>query len=123
MWVIAKRHSVEARVSATPTQTQYGHDLLGHRHFPRKKKAAVPVQTHNCHLALSGLPKNGSRWHVPACAVAPHASGRLSSDREDRRPYPTIFILWGVELACMTLLVIQGSELAEAPGSWSRIEA
>ena len=56
-------------------------------------------------LALSGLQKNGSRWHVPACAFAPHASGMPSSDREDSRLYLTIFILWGVEPLYMTLLV------------------
>jgi hypothetical protein len=52
--------------------------------------------------------KNGSRPPKPACAFAPHASGTLSSDREDSRIYFTIFILWGVELACMALLVTKG---------------
>ena len=80
-------------------------NILGLRHFPRKKKAAVPVKARKCPLALSGLQKNGSRWPVPACAFAPHASGTPSSDREDSRLYLTIFILWGVEPVCMTLLV------------------
>jgi hypothetical protein len=42
--------------------------------------------------------------------------------REHVTLYPTIFISWGAELVCMTLLVMQGGELAEAPGRWSRIE-
>jgi hypothetical protein len=74
-------------------------------HFPRKKKAAEPVKARSCPLAFSGLQKNGSRWLVPVCAFAPHASGMLASDQEDSKLYPTIFILWGVEPLCMTLLV------------------
>src|SRR3712207_4238167 len=71
------------------------HSALGH--IPRKEEAAVPVWARTCPLAPSGLPKNRSRWHVPACTFAPQASGRPSSDREDRRRYPTLFIRWGVE--------------------------
>ena len=56
-------------------------------------------------LAFSGLQKNGSRWAVPACAFAPHASGMLAGNREDSKLYRTIFILWGVESLYMTLLV------------------
>ena len=74
-------------------------------HFPRKKKAAVPVKARTCPLALSGLQKNGSRPPKPACAFAPHASGTPSSNREDSGLYLTIFILWGAEPICMTLLV------------------
>ena len=74
-------------------------------HFPRKKKAAVPVKARNCPLAFSGLQKNESRWSVPACAFAPHASGMLASDREDNTLYLTIFILWGAESLYMTLLL------------------
>jgi hypothetical protein len=80
-------------------------NFLALGHFPRKKKAAVPVRARSCPLALSGLQKNGSRWPVPTCAFAPHASGMLASDREDSRLYLTIFIPWGAELVCMTLLV------------------
>ena len=78
-------------------------------HFPRKKKAAVPVRARSYPLAFSGLQKNGPRWPVPTCAFAPHASGMLASDREDCRLYLTIFIRWGVGPICMTLLVIQGN--------------
>jgi hypothetical protein len=74
-------------------------------HFPRKKKAAVPVKARKYSLALSGLQKNGSRWPVPACAFAPHASGTPFSNREESRLYRTIFIRWGVESLYMTLLV------------------
>jgi hypothetical protein len=81
--------------------------MLGLRHFPRKKKAAVPIKARKCPLALSGLQKNGSWSPLPACAFAPHASGTPSSDREDSGLYRTIFILWGVEPVCMTLLVRQ----------------
>jgi ADP-ribosylglycohydrolase len=66
---------------------------------------AVPVRAHQYPLALSGLHKNGSRWHVPAGTFAPHASGMPSSDREDSTLHPTIFILWGVEPVDMTRLV------------------
>jgi tetratricopeptide (TPR) repeat protein len=74
-------------------------------HIPRKEEAAVPVWARTCPLTPSGLPKNRSRWHVPACTFAPQASGRPSSDREDSRLYPTIFIRWGVEPVYMMLLV------------------
>ena len=43
----------------------------------------------------------------------------LTSDREDSKLYRTIFIRWGVESLYMTLLVMKGGKLAEAPGSWS----
>ena len=75
------------------------------RHFPRKKKAAVPVKARKYPLTLSGLQKMGPGVPVPACTFAPQASGTPSSDREDSRLYRTIFILWGVEPVCMTLLV------------------
>jgi hypothetical protein len=74
--------------------------------FPRKKKAAGPVRARKCPLALSGLQKNGSRWPVPVCTFAPHASGMPSSDREDSTLHLTIFIRWGVEPVYMTLLVL-----------------
>jgi hypothetical protein len=75
------------------------------RHFPRKKKAAVPVKARKCPLALSGPQKNASPSPKPACAFAPQASGTSSSNREDSKLYLTIFILWGAELLCMMLLV------------------
>jgi hypothetical protein len=55
---------------------------------------------------------------VPACTFAPQASGTPSSDREDSRLYRTIFILWGVELVCMTLFVMKIGEagLKAVPG-------
>jgi hypothetical protein len=68
------------------------------------------------------MQRHGSRWPVPACALAPHAKGMLASDRVGRKLYCTIFILWGVESLYMTLLVTRGGKLAEAPGHWSGIE-
>ena len=90
--------------------SQHGQNLLAHRHFPRKKKAAVPVKARSCPLAFSGLQKHRSRWPATACAFAPHASGMLASDREDSKLYLTMFIWWGAELLCMMLLVVTGDD-------------
>jgi hypothetical protein len=113
------RHWARPRESAEFPTSVKG---VGSSSLPTKKESRCTSQGTQLPLALSGLQKNGSRWPVPACTFAPHASGTPSSDWEDSKLYLTIFILWGVERVCMALLVTWGDELAEAPCRWSGIE-
>ena len=81
--------------------------MLAHRHFPRKKKAAVPVQAQKYPLTPRGLQNiigpSGMYWHAlsrPMRVAGHSATGRITC-----MILPFI-IRWGVEQVYMTLLVI-----------------
>lgn len=78
-------------------------------HFPRKKKAAVPVQAQEYPLTPRGLQKTigpgGMCWHAlfrPMRGAGHPATGRITC------MILPFFIMWGVEQLYMTLLVKRG---------------